>query len=60
MFTVGIDVGAGIHVLKKSVKHPRSLAQTCAREGCWVSVGSHTPIPRTSRVSNNVKEERFL
>ncbi len=56
---VGIDVGAGIQVLKKSVKHPRSLPHTCARAG-RTSERSQGPTLRTSKISSRVNEDRFL
>ena len=59
MFTGGIDVGTGIQVLKKSVKHPRWLPHTCARVG-RTSEGSQRPTLRTSKVSSRVNEDRFF
>jgi hypothetical protein len=60
MFTVGRVVnGVFMQSLRKSVKHPRSLPQTCARVG-RTPEESESPTLRTNVVMMRVKEDRFL
>jgi hypothetical protein len=58
IFTVIRDVASGMHVLRKSVKHPRSLPHTCA---CEVRISEESKKPRLITMADTALNiERFL